>query len=500
MSDYYRDDRFEDRVKVEVETAPARESTLPEELERKLLMFFDPSCIVEKGIHLNLAAYKIPRYIEEYIILKSCVDLPPQECSEKVIEVLKEFRPEPEDKDFILNRIMTRGEQFILDEFKVVTDIAHMVHRLQVPVLNLRRAMVTPDILEKHAEILRFGVWGIARLIFDSERTYGDGKSEPVLMKEFHPYEISSFDLNSFIGVRTHFTDDEWMSLLIQSLGLNPATYDFEQKTLLLMRLIPLTEPNVNMMEFGPRATGKTFLYRNVSHRVRLISGGKATPADLFYNKATKTIGLIGLMDTVVFDEVNYLRMEGTEEMMGKLKDYMESGNYERGGKQVASDCSLVFIGNSDLIPYSAPDVDAFLPSFAKDTALMDRIHGILPGWRLPKISKSQQHIARGKGLSLDLLGYFFHEMRKIDASTLARGFVEFSEDTTIRDERAVIKLISGAIKLIYPDLKIRERSTMKRIVELAIEMRKLVRDWLSWKLPHEYPRRLEVRPKWPMS
>ncbi|MEM2603475.1 MAG: BREX system Lon protease-like protein BrxL [Candidatus Korarchaeum sp.] len=492
----YRDE-WDDDIEVEVDLSSVRASTLPEELERKLLMLFDPSCLVEKGIHLNLAAYKIPRYIEEYIILKSCIDLPPPDCARKVVEVLREFRPEPEERDLILNRIMMQGEQLVLDMFKVVTDIKHEVHRLEIPVLNLRKAMVVPKILEENEELLRCGVWGIAKLVFDSERSYGDHKSEPVLMKEFYPYEVSNFDLESFRGVRSNFTDEEWMSILIQSLGLNPATYNFEQKVLLLMRLVPLVEPNVNMMEFGPRATGKTFLYRNVSHRVRVISGGKATPAELFYNKSTKTVGLIGLMDAVVFDEVNYLRLEGTEEMLGKLKDYMESGNYERGGKQVASDCSLIFIGNSDLIPYSAPDVDSFLPAFAKDPALMDRIHGMLPGWGLPKISKSQEHIARGKGLSLDLLGYAFHELRKIDASTVAREFIEFGENVTIRDERAVIKLISGALKLVYPDLRIRERATVERIVKLAVGMRKLVSDWLNWKLPHEYPHRLEVKFRW---
>jgi len=283
---------------------------------------------------------------------------------------------------------------------------------------------------------------------------------------------------------------------LIQSLGLNPRLYDFEQKILYLMRLVPLIECNVNMMEFGPRASGKSYLYKNISHKVRVISGGKASPSELFYNKLTKTIGLIGLMDAVVFDEINYLSLSGTEEMIGKLKDYMESGNYERGAKQVSSDCSLIFIGNVDRAPSSPHDIDSFLPGFARDTALMDRIHGILPGWKLPKIRSSHEHIARGKGLALDLISYWLHEMRKFDASTIARNFMKFG-NVTIRDERALIRLVSGAIKLMYPDLKVRERETVERIVETAIEMRKLVRDWLRLKLPHEYPNELEVEFRW---
>ncbi len=471
-------------------------STLPEELERKLLIFFDPNCVVEKGFHLNLSAYKIPRYIEEYLILKLCGDVPLTKCFSKIIEYLRELRPEPEEKDVVLNKIMSEGEHLILDDFKVVTDIKFGVHRLEIPILNLKKAMIDPKILKEHEDLLRNGVWGIGRLLFDSERSYGDAMSEPVLMVEFHPYEISSFDIQYFSGARAHFTDEEWMDILIQSLGLNPRLYDFEQKILYLMRLVPLIECNVNMMEFGPRASGKSYLYKNISHKVRVISGGKASPSELFYNKLTKTIGLIGLMDAVVFDEINYLSLSGTEEMIGKLKDYMESGNYERGAKQVSSDCSLIFIGNVDRAPSSPHDIDSFLPGFARDTALMDRIHGILPGWKLPKIRSSHEHIARGKGLALDLISYWLHEMRKFDASTIARNFMKFG-NVTIRDERALIRLVSGAIKLMYPDLKVRERETVERIVETAIEMRKLVRDWLRLKLPHEYPNELEVEFRW---
>ncbi|RSN68758.1 BREX system Lon protease-like protein BrxL [Candidatus Korarchaeum cryptofilum] len=475
------------------------ESTLSRDLERKLLIFFDSSCVVEKGFHLNLSAYKIPRYIEEYLILKECSDKPLSQCSSQIHERLRELRPEPEEKDVVLNKLMSEGEQFILDDFKVVTDIKSGVHRLEIPVLNLKNAMIDPKILEEHENLLRNGVWGIGKLIFDDERRYGDKRSEPVLMVEFYPYEISSFDIEYFRGARPHFTDEEWMDILIQSLGLNPSSYDFEQKILYLMRLVPLIECNVNMMEFGPRASGKSYLYKNISHKVRVISGGRASPSELFYNKLTKTIGLIGLMDAVVFDEINYLSLSGTEEMIGKLKDYMESGNYERGGKLVSSDCSLVFIGNVESIPSSPRDIDSFLPEFARDTALMDRIHGILPGWKLPKIRSSQEHIARGKGLSLDLISYWLHEMRKFDASTIARSFMKFG-NVSIRDERALIRLVSGAIKLIYPDLKVRDRETMERIVNIAIEMRKLVRDWLRLKLPHEYSNELEVEFRWRSS
>ncbi|HIE15043.1 TPA: BREX system Lon protease-like protein BrxL [Candidatus Bathyarchaeota archaeon] len=461
--------------------------------ETKLFLAFDSDVIVEKGLHLNLTAYKIPRYIEEYLALRECDQLSPSECSERVSNLLMQYRPDPSEKDLILSKLMRRGEMFIMDLFKVTTDIKRETHRLEIPCIGLKKAMISPKILSAHENLLRNGVWGIGKLVYDSNKTFGDKKSDPVTLTEFIPYQLDQLDLKAFQEAREYFSDLEWIDLLIQSIGLNPAAYTPDQKLLFLTRLIPLVEANVNVMEFGPRATGKTFLYKNISPKVRVIAGGRASPAQLFYNKLTKSVGLIGIMDVVVFDEVQYLVFSNVEEMVGKMKDYMSSGNYERGEKQVASDCSLVFMGNADIIPKTGRDVDTFLPSFARDPAFMDRIHGLIPGWRLPKIKRVDLHLAKGKGLALDYLGAMLHELRKVNASGIALDMLQFPETVNIRDQQSIVRLISGMFKVLYPDLNVRKNLTV-RILNLMVEMRRYVKQWLAWKLPQEYGPDLEVK------
>ncbi len=468
-------------------------SSLSSVLETKLAMAFEPDVLVEKGLHLNLAAYKIPRYIEEYLVLRECEDISPTECSKRITGLLSQFRPDPEEKDVILTNLMYQGEITIMDIFKVVTDIRRQVHRLEIPSLNIRKAMIKPEVLMQHENLLRNGVWGIGQLVYDPDRTYGIRDSDPVTLAELIPYQLTQLDLAAFQEARGYFSDIEWMDLLIQSIGLNPRVYTLEQKILFLARLIPLVEPNVNMMEFGPRATGKTFLYRNISPKVRVIAGGKASPAELFYNKNTKTVGLIGIMDAVILDEVQYIKFANTEEMLGKLKDFMASGNYERGDKQVSSDCSLVFVGNVDRVPRHGKDVDAFIPPFAKDPAFMDRIHGLLPGWELPKITDAKRHLAKGKGLALDYLGAILHELRRVDASQIAMELLDFGRKVNIRDQQGLIRLVSGMIKVLHPDLQV-EGEVIRLAAKKLIEMRRYVRQWLSWRLPHEYSPELDVK------
>ncbi len=472
-------------------------SSLGKVLETKLAMAFDPDVLVEKGLHLNLAAYKIPRYIEEYLVLRECEELPPPECSKRITRLLSQFRPDPEEKDVILTNLMYQGEIVVMDIFKVSTDIRRQVHKLEIPSLNIRKAMVKPEVLIQHENLLRNGVWGIGKLVYDPDRTYGIRDSDPVTLANLVPYQLTQLDLAAFQDARSKFSDVEWMNLLVQSIGLNPKAYTTDQKILFLSRLIPLVEPNVNMMEFGPRATGKTFLYRNISPKVRVIAGGRASPAELFYNKNTKAVGLIGIMDAVVLDEVQYIKFANTEEMLGKLKDYMASGNYERGDKQVSSDCSLVFVGNVDRVPRHGQDIDAFIPPFAKDPAFVDRIHGLLPGWELPKITNSRRHLARGKGLALDYLGAILHELRRVDASQISMEFLEFGDEVNIRDQQGLIRMVSGMIKVIYPDLNA-GGNVITTAIKKLIEMRGYIRQWLSWRLPHEYSPELNVKVRGP--
>jgi len=461
------------------------------DFEEKLERVFGRDAVVEKGIHLSLGPWGVPRFIEEYLIMRECAGLSATSCAKRVSSVLRRFRPEPSEKNLKLDQLMSDGELTLMDFFTVTTDIRKGVHRLSIPCLDLKKAMVHPRVLRKHENLLRNGVWGMGRLLYDPKLSFGAKDSDPVSLVELVPYQISSLDISEFQDARGNFSDEEWLDLLIKSLGLNPEAYKEEQKLYLLARLIPLAEANVNMMEFGPRATGKTFLYRNISPLVRIVSGGVISPAQLFYHKVHGNVGLIGVMDVVVFDEIQYLKFSGAEEILGKLKDYMASGHFERGAKQAASGCSLVFMGNVDWDVNDGLDIDRTIPRFAKDPAFMDRIHGMIPGWKLPKIT-GEEHLAKGKGLALDYLGSVLHELRMMNFREEVKGLVDIVGNPSIRDQQAVIRLLSGFLKVLYPDMNF-DGSLLPKVVQMVEEMRGIVRNWLAAKLPHEYGEEFEV-------
>jgi ATP-dependent Lon protease len=243
-------------------------------------------------------------------------------------------------------------------------------------------------------------------------------------------------------------------------------------------------------MEFGPRATGKTYFYRNISFYTRIISGGQVTPAQLFYNISRRTVGEIGIKDCIVFDEVSKINFPSSEDMVGKLKDYMESGHFERGPKKATSLCSLVFMGNIEVSGYvPVEDINYILPlPLRNDTAFIDRIHGIIPGWELPKIGKSEIGLSKNYGFSIDYFSEILHELRKIDFGPLIRSKVKL-ENVTIRDEKGIVRIASGLAKILFPNKKI-SNEELATIMNLAVRLRQIVADLLHKISPGEYERK----------
>jgi len=265
------------------------------------------------------------------------------------------------------------------------------------------------------------------------------------------------------------------------------------QKLLLLSRLVPFFESNCNLIELGPKATGKTYLFRNISYSTRLISGGRISPAVLFYNIATKSVGEIGVRDSVALDEIGKLTFSNGEEMVGKLKDYIVDGFFERGPKKAHAKASLVFMGNME-VQKGAPkpaDIIASLPSFMKDSALLDRIHSFIPGWELLKIMQSSQYLASGYGIVADYLSEIFHQMSLEGYYTsILSERLKLQEEAgggvTIRDEKAIKKVSSGLLKLIFPDRRCDE-SDMSLCVDLAIRGRERINSHLHQLSPSEF-------------
>lgn len=512
---------------------------------------------------------RLPRFIAEYLIAKfTDMDNRTDPDLKKLSDFVNIHYPELKDRDKVLHDLMTSGTYTLMDEFKVETDIKRGRHRLIIPSLNVRDAQIISTILDENTDLLRGGMWGIATLKYlpqEEEGTYGivdvsSGRASnnndapsPILMSKFTPFQVTNVDLHEFAARRRRFSREEWVDLLIRSIGLNPGAYDEQQKLLVLCRLVPLVESNYNLMELGPKATGKTYLYRNVSYYTRVISGGRVSPATLFYNISLKTVGEIGVKDCVVFDEVSKLTFYNSEEMIGKLKDYMVDGFFERGPKKANAKCSLVFMGNVDLggesgaavegkrkkkgmpsagnpgdydddddnnnnnnddVGRKSNDVSAetfssnfyndsigvtlrvgsdsiisSLPRFMHDSALLDRIHAFIPGWELPKIRQSSQHLATGYGIVADYLSEILHQLSMQNYGGIVSDNVRLEGDVTIRDEKAIKKTASGLLKLICPD-RTYDDSDLQLAMDTAVSGREMVNSLLNAISPEEFDRK----------
>lgn len=453
-----------------------------EELSNKVKEVFQ-GLTVNKEYSQSKEISKLPRFISEYLIAKnSDKDGTLSEDSlKRISNFIYEYYPEHKDKEFIKYQAMQMGSVKVLDEFSVVTNVTYSTNNVIIPVMGLSDVRIRSSILLEHENLLRGGMWGISKIIWDPET---DPKiphhPRNLLVDEFTPFQVSRCDLQNFIDKRERFTTHEWIKVMINTIGLNPDMYNRDNELTLLSRLIPLVEPNVNMVELGPKGTGKTFLLRNISYYSRIISGGNVSPAVLFYHLVTKTPGLLAVKDLVVFDEISKIRFKNPDEVMGKLKDYMESGNYERGRQQVHADSSIVLVGNLPIRHGRPRDKILFevLPEMMKDTAFLDRMHGFIPGWELPRIQKSDIHLSQDFGLVGDYFCEILHRFRSLDFQTILSSRVDFSPEVEIRDEKAILKTASGLIKLVYPTLMFSE-SELKEILDTAVEYRQTIVDQL---------------------
>ena len=422
-------------------------------------------------------------------------DNPTKEELAKLSAFVRTHYPEPKDKDKILHDLMTSGQYNLIDEYKVEVNIKEGLHKTIIPCINVRDARIMDSILEKHPNLLRSGLWGMGILKYMPEpatEAETDIKS-PIIITKFEPFQASNINFSDFCAKRKEFSLAEWIDVLINTIGLNPEVYTQRTKLILLSRLITLVEGNTNLMELGPKATGKTYLYRNISFYTRIISGGRVSPAVLFYNIAARTFGELAAKDCVVFDEISRISFSNPDEMMGKMKDYMVDGHFERGLKKAHSTCSLNFTGNVEVegeVPIE--EFANVLPEFLrKDSAFVDRIHGFIPGWELPKIMQSEIHLSKNYGFVNDYFCEILHELRKQDFQIHITKDVELSSDekVTIRDEKAIKKTAAGLLKVLCPNDEFGD-DELKLCMDIAIEYRQRVADWLHKLSPGEFKRK----------
>jgi ATP-dependent Lon protease len=471
--------------------------TKQDELNAKLRYYFT-GCVVNKSLSHREDIKRVPKFVSEHLLtqISERIEENPEAFYEdlmKVIQLINTYYPEARDRDRILDKVIIKKETCkIIDEIKVEVDEKHGIRKAIVPSLNLTNVMISDEVVKENEQLLSTGVWGMALLIPAEPIVDENGWqiTLTVMINKFKPFHVSNINVEDFIKKREYFSLDEWIDVLINTIGLNPEVYTQEQKLLLIARFVPLVENNINLMEFGPRATGKTYFYRNISFYTRIISGGQVTPAQLFYNISRRTVGEIGIKDCIVFDEVSKINFPSSEDMVGKLKDYMESGHFERGPKKATSLCSLVFMGNIEVSGYApVEDINYILPlPLRNDTAFIDRVHGIIPGWELPKIGKSEISLSKNYGFSIDYFSEILHELRKIDFGPLIRSKVKL-ENVTIRDEKGIVRIASGLAKILFPNKKFSDEE-LATIMNLAIRLRQIVADLLHKISPGEYERK----------
>jgi ATP-dependent Lon protease len=315
-------------------------------------------------------------------------------------------------------------------------------------------------------------------------------------MVDFRPMQNARLDIDLYCECRAKFTLEEWRDLLLASMGYNPDAYTPMQQLHMLTRLVPLVQERVNMIELAPKGTGKSFVYLNLSRHVRLVSGGKVTAAALFYNNASRQPGLLSNYDLVVFDEAQSISFDNPGEIIGVLKDYLESGSFARGGTQkVEATAGLMLLANIPLGSDRQPRLENLfeeLPEFLSETAFIDRIHGVLPGWELPRIEES--FVGRGIGFKADYFGDVLHHLRsRAGYEQIVQPYNTITGTTDRRDILAITRLASGFCKLLFPHGQVEADDFVAYCLRPAVQLRQRVRDQLSL-LDPEYPR---IRMNW---
>ncbi|KYF76802.1 hypothetical protein BE11_22325 [Sorangium cellulosum] len=448
--------------------------------------------VVDKRQALQAGFELMPRFVTEFLLATARS----QNAALSVGEVrdrIRRFSVDADRKGEFISRLMREGQAKLIALLDVEPKPERNEHVARIAQLDGQDLQIPASLVEKFPELLYGGLWGSTALRYDTQ-----GPKPRIFVEDFTPYQLTRPDMDLFRRARASFSFEEWLELLITSAGYRPEAFPTTRLRLIaLSRLVPLVQANVNLIEMGPRGTGKSYLLRNLSARVYLLAGARATPAVLLYDLMRRRVGIVGTKKVVIFDEIGATAFPD-KSLIASLKDYMESGNISRGGRSLVGDCSFLFTGNLDLDADGRSPSRAYthlfeeLPRDLCDTAIADRIHGFIPGWELPKISDDV--LADGMGLVSDYFGEVLGELR---------GDVRFQDHVkqhvtldgaTIRDQTAIHRVAAGLLKMIYPDGRI-EGAGRQEVLQVAVELRQRVHEQLVKMAPGEYRPKMIVFP-----
>ena len=424
----------------------------------------------------------VPVYVLEFLLGQYCSSDDP-ELIEKGVESVKHILADnfvrPDEAQKILSQLRQRGNYTVIDRITVKLDIKKDAYFAEFSNLGLRDVPIEEDYPAKFDRLLCGGIWCIIQLNYEFDDE--DYRSvNPIQIAKLTPIQMPHIDIEELKAGRKAFSQEEWLDVMLRSTGMEPDALTEREKWLLLGRMLPLVENNFNMCELGPRSTGKSHLYKEISPNSILVSGGQTTVANLFYNMGSKTVGLVGMWDCVAFDEVAGIKFRDKDGVQ-IMKDYMASGSFARGKEEKAASASMVFVGNInqsvDVLLKTSSLFDPFPPEMGQDTAFLDRMHCYIPGWEVPKFRP--EHFTDDYGFITDYLAEFLRELRKEQFSDALDRFFRLGKNLNQRDTIAVRRIVSGMVKLLYPDGDF-TKEQLEEILRFALEMRRRVKEQLK--------------------
>ena len=450
-------------------------------IKRKLRSNFDGK-IVRKDLTKKIKeGANVPVYVLEFLLGQYCSSDDPEVIEqgvENVKRILADNFVRPDEAQKILSMLRQRGSHTVIDMITVNLDIKHDCYLAEFSNLGLKAVPIDEEYPTKFDRLLCGGIWCIVQL--DYEFIEEERNGTPIHIRKLTPIQMPHVDIDELKEGRKAFTKEEWIDVLLRSIGMEPDELNYREKWLLLTRMLPLIENNFNLCELGPRSTGKSHLYKEISPNSILVSGGQTTVANLFYNMARKTVGLVGLWDCVAFDEVAGIRFKDKDGIQ-IMKDYMASGSFARGKEEKAASASMVFVGNInqsvDVLLKTSSLFDPFPPEMGTDTAFLDRMHCYIPGWEIPKFRP--EHFTDDYGFITDYLAEFVRELRKEQYGDALDKYFRLGKNLNQRDTIAVRKMVGAFVKLLYPD-GVFTKEEIEEILIISLEMRRRVKEQLK--------------------
>lgn len=453
-----------------------------EAIKEKLRQYFDGK-VVRKDLTKKIKeGANVPVYVLEFLLGQYCSSVDEEVIEDgvqKVKRILADNFVRPDEAQKILSKLRQKGSHTVIDMITVHLDIRRNCFFASFSNLGLSNVPIEDEYPEKYDRLLCGGIWCIVQL--DYEYVEEEKKNGyPIQIRKLTPIQMPHIDIAELKQGRKAFSKDEWIDIMLRSIGMEPDALSYREKWLLLTRMIPLVENNFNFCELGPRSTGKSHLYKEISPNSILVSGGQTTVANLFYNMGRKTVGLVGLWDCVAFDEVAGIRFKDKDGIQ-IMKDYMASGSFARGKEEKAASASMVFVGNInqsvDVLLKTSSLFDPFPSEMGTDTAFLDRMHCYLPGWEIPKFRP--EHFTNDYGFISDYLAEFIRELRKEQYGDAIDHYFRLGKNLNQRDTIAVRKMVDGYLKLIYPNGEF-TKEELEEVLKLSLEMRRRVKEQLK--------------------